>query len=84
MDEVVSVEAVDSELKGGFGTIARKYLCRGSSRARGPKARSTGWVPRGDDITATVSAEVEEISQAMNGGTYTFFGHTRSEMKYQA
>jgi hypothetical protein len=45
-DEVVSVEAADLELKRVFGTVAEKYLCGGSSRARGPKARSTGWVPR--------------------------------------
>jgi nucleoside-diphosphate-sugar epimerase len=83
-DEVVSVEATDSELKRVFGTVAGKYLCGGSPRARGPKARSTGWVPRGDDVTATVALEVKEISRAMKDGTYKFFGHNRSETKYQA
>jgi hypothetical protein len=33
-DEVVSVEATDSELKRVFGTVAGKYLCGGSPRAR--------------------------------------------------
>jgi hypothetical protein len=83
-DEVVSVEATVSELKRVFGTVAGKYLCGGSPRARGPKAKSTGWIPRGDGITATVALEVKEISQAMKDGTYKFFGHNRSEAKYQA
>jgi hypothetical protein len=83
-DEVARVEAVDLELKKVFGTVAGRYLCGGSPRARGPKARRTGWVPRDDDIYASVPLEVKEISQAMKDGTYKFFGHNRSEAKYQA
>jgi hypothetical protein len=45
-DEVVSVEAADLELKRVSGTVAGKYHCGGSPRARGPKARGTGLVPR--------------------------------------
>ena len=37
MDEVVSVEATDLELKRAFGTVVGKYLCVGSPRARGPR-----------------------------------------------
>jgi hypothetical protein len=36
------------------------------------------------DVNATVFLEVKEISQAMKDGTYKFFGHNRSETKYQA
>jgi len=82
MDEVVSVEATDLELKRVFGAVVGKYLCVGSPRARGPKVRNTGWVPRDNNITATVSLEVKEISQAMKDGTCKFFGHKRSETKY--
>jgi hypothetical protein len=56
----------------------------GAVLERGHKARSTGWVPRGDDIITTVSLTVKEISQEMKDGTYKFFGHNRSETKYQA
>jgi hypothetical protein len=37
MDEAVSVEATDLELKRAFGTVVGKYLCVGSPRARGPR-----------------------------------------------
>jgi nucleoside-diphosphate-sugar epimerase len=84
-DEVISVEATDGELKRVFTTVAGKYLVGCSPRARGPKARSTGWIPtEKDDINATLPLAIQEINQAIKDGTYAFFSHNKSETKYHA